>query len=79
MVSEKVNKIASIVLGIDIDKIDNSLSPTKNDEWDSLHHMMLISEIEKEFNVTFSVDEAVSIKDLKSIKDLLRKKIQNVE
>ena len=76
MIDKRVDRIVSIVLGIDIDKIPDFTSPTTNDEWDSLHHMMLISEIEKEFNVTFSVDEAVAIKNIRSIKELLKQKLK---
>jgi len=79
MIDEKVNKIASIVFGIPLDQINDEISPEKNDEWDSLQHMSLVSEIEKEFKITFSVDEAVSIKDLKSIKEMINQKLENAQ
>lgn len=72
---EKVKKMASIVFDIPLERITDATSYETDDEWDSLHHMMLIGELEKEFNVTFSVDEAISIGNIKAIKDILIKKL----
>jgi acyl carrier protein len=42
--------------------------------WDSLNHLLLISEIEQEMHVQFTTEEVLRIKTVKDIKDVLSKK-----
>lgn len=61
------------VLEIDKSTITNSLSPAQVPSWDSFNALLLVSELEKEFKVTFTMDEVTAVKCVKDIKDALRK------
>ena len=45
------------------------------DEWDSLTHIQLILEIEKEFKVRFSLGELQDLKNIESLVQLVYEKL----
>ena len=55
-------QIVSEVMNIPIEKISDSSGPESIPEWDSFNMFVLLSEIEKEFNVNFSLEETLQIK-----------------
>ena len=63
--------IFSQVLGIDESKIDGNLSPQNTPSWDSLNSIVLLTEIEKAFNIRFDIKEAMAIRNFKEVEDLL--------
>ena len=50
---QNIKKIMARVLEVDIVKISKGLLPEDVDNWDSLRHLMLIVEFEKEFEIKF--------------------------
>ena len=73
---EKLLQIISTVLNIDREKIDESLSRDTTDEWDSFNHLMLMSEIEKEFQISLSIQEIEKTRSYKDICTLISEKKQ---
>lgn len=69
----KFNKIIADVLRVKPDEINDNTSPINVETWDSFAGILLISEIEKIFNIEFSMSEIISIKDIGSIKNILEK------
>jgi len=55
-------QIVSEVMNISIEKISDSSGPESIPEWDSFNMFVLLAEIEKEFNVNFSLEETLQIK-----------------
>ena len=70
---KKLNAILSSVLGIKESEINDKTSPSNVDSWDSFNGLMLVSELEKEFRIKFTMDEIVSVKCVKDIKNSLKK------
>lgn len=70
---KKLNAILSRVLGIDEDSIDDDTSPDNVDSWDSFNALMLVSELEKEFSVKFTMEEFVAVKCVRDIKKSLKR------
>ena len=70
---DRLKAILSKVLGIEPDSITDKTSPDNVESWDSFNGLMLASELEKEFNVKFTMDEVVSVKNVRDIKESLRK------
>jgi acyl carrier protein len=70
---EKLKKILSNVLGIPESEITDETSPDNVETWDSFNGLMLVSELENEFNVKFTMDEVTSVKCVKDIKEALKK------
>jgi acyl carrier protein len=70
---EKLKEILSKVLLIDSTKINDKMSREDVEEWDSMAHLMLVSEIESEFGVMMSDEDIMRIKTVGDIKRMLRK------
>ena len=75
---EKLKKILSKVLKIDENGITDKTSPDNVDTWDSFNSLMLVSELENEFEVKFTIDEVVKIKNVGDIIEVLRKYKVNI-
>mgnify|MGYP000589636018 CR=1 FL=1 len=55
-------EIISRVMNTPIEKISDSSGPDSIPEWDSFNMFVLLAEIEKEFEVNFSLEETLEIK-----------------
>ena len=55
--------------------ISDKSSSDDIEEWDSLNHINLVSAIEKEFNIKFSLSELISLKNVGAMIDLMILKI----
>ena len=70
---DRLKAILSKVLGIGAASINDKTSPDNVESWDSFNGLMLVSELEKEFNVKFTMEEVMSVKNVKDIKESLKK------
>jgi len=55
-------EIISRVMNIPTEKISDSSGPDSIPDWDSFNMFVLLDEIEKEFDVKFSLEETLEIK-----------------
>ena len=55
-------EIVSRVMNIPIEKISDISGPDSIPDWDSFNMFVLLEEIEKEFDVKFSLEETLKIK-----------------
>jgi acyl carrier protein len=46
------------------------------EEWDSLNHINLVSAIEKEFKIKFTLEELMTLKDVGAMVDLMMEKVK---
>ena len=60
--SKTLFQIVYEVMNIPIEKISDISGPESIPEWDSFNMFVLLAEIEKEFNVNFSLEETLQIK-----------------
>jgi len=74
---EKLGRILSTVLKHDKFEINEALSATDVDGWDSLTHMLIITEVEKEFNIKFKLKELNKLQNVGSLVELVHLKLQN--
>lgn len=70
---KRLKAILSKVLGIEEDKITDDTSPDNVEAWDSFNGLMIVSELESNFNVKFTMDEVTAVKRVKDIKDALNR------
>jgi acyl carrier protein len=75
----KLKRILAKVLLIDEDKISDDMSRKKVEEWDSMAHLMLVSEIEAAYEVTMSDNDIMEIQTIGDIKKILKKLGINTE
>lgn len=70
---KRIKSVLSKVLRIDENSINDETSPENVKSWDSFNSLILITEFEKAFNLSFDVDEVMTISNVRDIKNLLRK------
>ena len=68
MMSEKLYDIISKVFSVPISEINDESSPETIESWDSFNGLILVDEIESNFNIKFSVSEIIDVKNVKDIK-----------
>ena len=71
---EKLIDLMSYVLRLSEDEIIDDLSIKNSDNWDSLKHMELVVSIEHIFGISLTLDDIVSMINVKGIKNVLRVK-----
>jgi len=70
-------EIISKVLLLEISELNDDLKRGDYEAWDSMAHLVLISEIENKFGIFFEDDEVVNIWTVADIRSLLSKKISS--
>ena len=68
------NEIVAKMFNIKEVKIRDNLSSKDIPDWDSMNYLLFIAELEKEFNLSFSMDEVLNATTLGTIKNLLKMK-----
>jgi len=69
----RLKKILSKVLEVDEKEINDDSSPDTIESWDSFNGLMLVTELENEFKVNFTMDEVINIINVGDIKKALIK------
>jgi len=64
-------EIISEVMNIPISQINDESSPETIESWDSFNGLILVDELESNFNIKFSVSEIIDVKNVKDIKNHL--------
>jgi acyl carrier protein len=73
-----MNKIQEIFRDVFDEEDLNIVTSTNSDdidEWDSLNHINLVSSIEKDLGIRFSLGELESLKDVGAMADLIIEKL----
>ena len=68
MMSKKLYDIISKVFSVQISEINDESSPETIEAWDSFNGLILVDELESNFNIKFSVSEIIDVKNVKDIK-----------
>jgi acyl carrier protein len=71
---DRVIAIVARVFDLRPEQVSDQTERGKLEVWDSLNHLLLISEIEEELNVEFTADEVLRIKNVKDLREILAKK-----
>ena len=61
-------------LKIDAEKISDDLTPKDVPGWDSMNYLLFIAELEKEYGVSFTMDEVLTADSLGAIRTHLKSK-----
>jgi acyl carrier protein len=72
---DRLLDILSKVLLIEKNEIRDDLRRKEFEPWDSMAHLLLVSEIENEFEIFFEDEEIVDIWTVDDLKALLTKKL----
>jgi len=66
--SKKLFNIISRVMEIESSELTDESSPEDIENWDSYNGLLLIDELESEFNVKFTVEEVFDVHSIADIK-----------
>lgn len=73
-VQDRVKLVFSDVLDIDLQAISDDLGPENCDSWDSMNNLRLITALEEEFGISFSMEEISSMVDISRVFELIESK-----
>jgi acyl carrier protein len=77
--SEKLYNIISKVFSVPITEINDESGPETIESWDSFNGLILVDDIESNFNVKFTVSEITDVKNILDIKRHLKNHGINVD
>lgn len=69
---EKLNQVFSDVFDEDI-RVNDETTAADIEDWDSLTHITLISEVEDAFGIHFSMNEVLGLKNVGEMVDIIEK------
>ena len=68
---QRLKKVFSESLGVDLEIIQDALEYNTISEWDSIGHMSLIAAIEEEFDIMIETDDIIDMSSFKIAKDIV--------
>ena len=75
MIFEKLNKIFQDLFDDESLHIDENTTAADIEDWDSLVHIHLLIDVENEFGIKFSMNEASSLKNVGMMADVIYNKL----
>jgi acyl carrier protein len=70
--SQRLYAVIAKVMNVPVSQIDDSTGPESIESWTSFNGYVLLYELEQEFNVKFTMDEAIDVKTVSDIKRHLK-------
>ena len=77
--SEKLYNIISKVFSVSITEINDESGPETIESWDSFNGLILVDDLESNFNVKFTISEITDVKNISDIKRHLKNHGINVD
>lgn len=72
---EKLDKILCEVFRLKDSELSDVLTMQDIERWDSLTHMDLVTSIEEGLEIQLTMDDIMSMKDIKTIKKIVHEKL----
>jgi len=79
MTANKLYSIIARVMNVPTTVVNDQSGPETIERWDSFNGYVLLDDIETEFGVRFTLDEALSIKNVGDIKKVLQNHGMTIE
>lgn len=73
---KKLSKLIAKVMDVSVDQINEKSGPDNIENWDSFNGLLLLNELESQFNVKFALEELYDVKTVSDI--ILRLKTHGV-
>ena len=70
---QKLKESFAESLNIDVNKVNIGLKYQAIPEWDSISHMMLISQIEEDFDISTDTDDVIDLSSFEKAIEILSK------
>jgi len=72
-----INTIVADVLDLDADTVNGDLSPGDTESWDSMTHLTLVTAIEGELGIKFTMEEVQSVECLNDMYAIVKKHLED--
>ena len=72
---KKLDQIMSEVFRMSVEELKDEYTMKNIENWDSLKHMDLILSIEKGLDIQLSMDDILKMKDIKTIRKIVKEKL----
>lgn len=69
----KLKKSFATALNISVDAVNDELTYQSIPEWDSISHMVLISQLEEDFSVSIDTDDVIDLSSVAKGREILIK------
>lgn len=69
---KRLKAVLAEVLEVDANTLDKNSSPNTVATWDSMRGLMLITKLEAEYSLSFTMDEVLSVKKVGDIAEILK-------
>lgn len=70
-VLNRVANVFGVVFGVDPGVVTKETVPDDIEKWDSLGHMKMVEELEKEFDLRFELDDMMEMVSVEQILEIL--------
>lgn len=70
---QKLYQNFSVALNISVDQVSDELAYQSIPEWDSITHMILISQLEDDFGVSIDTDDVIDMSSVAKAQEILTK------
>jgi len=74
---DEFNNILHAVFKVPLEKISDVLTPKDIPEWDSMNYLFFISELEKKFGFSFTMDEVINAQTVGDVRAVVLKRGKN--
>ncbi len=71
---EQIRQIIAETLSIDVEMISDNATQSEVDNWDSMGHLNIIMAIERQFNISFSTEEAINCLSVPKLAEAIKGK-----
>jgi acyl carrier protein len=75
---DRLKEAFATALDLEVDEIEEDCSQETLEDWDSLGHLNLISEIEKTFKVKLTMDEVMEMTTYSKVKEVVNSHLEKV-
>ena len=70
---QKLYQSFSVALNVAVDQVSDELTYQSITEWDSITHMVLISQLEDDFGVSIDTDDVIDMSSVAKAQEILTK------
>ena len=72
---ERIKNLMADILKVNVAMLNDDLEIGEIQEWDSMHHIMIITGMEKEFGIKFQREELIDLENVGDIIALVEDKV----
>lgn len=72
----RAQEVIAEILDVDEELIVDEFGPESSDNWDSMNNLRMITALEEEFKISFSMEEISSMVNMKAISEMISQKSQ---